>query len=102
EPLAGLIYFHGGGWVFGDLDTHDDICRTLANETACRVIAVDYRLAPEHAFPAAVEDSLAATTWVAENASRLGIDPNRIAIGGDSAGANLAAVVCQRARSAGP
>ena len=102
EPLAGLIYFHGGGWVFGNLDTHDGICRTLANEAACRVIAVDYRLAPEHAFPAAVDDSYAATTWIAQNASRLGIDPNRIAIGGDSAGGNLAAVVCQRAKSAGP
>jgi acetyl esterase len=102
EPLAGLIYFHGGGWVFGDLDTHDGICRTLANEAACRVVAVDYRLAPAHAFPAAVDDSYAATTWVAENAARLGIDANRLAIGGDSAGGNLAAVVCQRAKLNGP
>lgn len=101
ESLAGLIYFHGGGWVFGDLDTHDGICRMLANEAACRVIALAYRLAPEHEFPAAVEDSYAATAWIAQNAVLLGIDPNRIAVGGDSAGANLAAVVCQRAKSTG-
>ena len=101
EQLPGLIYFHGGGWVFGDLDTHDGICRMLANDAGCRVIAVAYRLAPEHAFPAAVEDSCAATTWVTRHTSELGIDQRRIAIGGDSAGGNLAAVVCQRAKKMG-
>lgn len=95
RQLAGLIYFHGGCGVFGNLDTHDGICRMLANESDCRVIAVEYRLAPEHPFPAAVEDSYAATRWVARHALELGIDRDRIAIGGDSAGGNLAAVVCQ-------
>jgi acetyl esterase len=101
EPLPGLIYFHGGGWVFGDLDTHDGVCRMLASDAGCRVIAVAYRLAPEHAFPAAVEDSYAAASWLARHASEFGIDRSRMAIGGDSAGANLAAVVCQRAKKIG-
>jgi acetyl esterase len=102
-PLPALIYFHGGGWVFGDLDTHDGICRMLAHDSGCRVVAVAYRLAPEHQFPAAVEDSYAATVWIAQHAKDLGLDPERIAIGGDSAGGNLSAIVCQRARnSAGP
>jgi len=101
--LPGLIFFHGGGWVFGSLDTHDGLCRVLANEAGCRVISVAYRLGPEHKFPAAVEDSYAATRWVAENAQELGIDPNRIAVAGDSAGGSLAAVVCQLAKQeAGP
>ncbi len=102
EPLAGIVYFHGGAWIFGDLDTHDSMCRMLANESGCRVISIDYRLAPEHKFPAAVEDAYAATDWVAAHGSELAIDPARLAVAGDSAGGNLAAVVCQRAKSSGP
>ena len=100
-PLAGMVYFHGGGFVIGNLDTQDGMCRLLANASGCRLVSVDYRLAPEHKFPAGVEDGLAATRWVAAEASRLGIDPHRIAVAGDSAGGNLAAVVCQMARQAG-
>jgi acetyl esterase len=91
----GLVYFHGGGFVAGSLDTHDGIARALANTCAIRVISVGYRLAPEHPFPAAIEDGCAAARWVAENASALDLDPQRLAVGGDSAGATLAAVVCQ-------
>jgi acetyl esterase len=98
SPLPALIYFHGGGWVIGDLDSHDHLCRALANAVPCTVISVDYRLAPEHKFPAAVDDSYAATEWVAAHAEELGIDPARIAVGGDSAGGNLAAIVSQIAR----
>jgi len=97
----GLIFFHGGGWVIGDLDSHDVVCRKLADEGQLRVIAVDYRLAPEHKFPAAVEDALAATRWIAANADALGIDPSRLLVGGDSAGGNLAAVVAIAARDGG-
>jgi acetyl esterase/lipase len=100
-PLAGIVYFHGGGFVIGNLDTHEGMCRVLANASGCRLVSIDYRLAPEHKFPAGVEDGLAATRWVAVEASRLGIDPRRIAVAGDSAGGNLAAVVCQMARQAG-
>jgi len=96
-----LIYFHGGGFVFGNLDTHDAVCRALAKASGGVVVAVDYRLAPEHKFPAAVDDSHAATKWVAANAERLGIDALRIAVGGDSAGGNLATVVAMRCRDAG-
>jgi acetyl esterase len=96
-----LVYFHGGGFVFGNLDTHDTVCRVLAKESGAVVIAVDYRLAPEHKFPAAVEDSHAATLWVATNAERLGIDASRIAVGGDSAGGNLATVIAMRFRDEG-
>ena len=98
DRLPGLVYFHGGGLVAGSLDTHDAICRALANDSGCRVIAVDYRLAPEHPFPAAVMDARAAISWIIENARELGLDRERIGIGGDSAGGTLAAVGCQIAR----
>ncbi len=94
-----LIYLHGGGFVIGDLDCYDGVCRSLANESGCKVISVGYRLAPEHPFPAAVEDCYAAVKWVETNAGELGVDPTRLAVGGDSAGGNLAAVVCQIAKS---
>jgi acetyl esterase/lipase len=98
--LPGLIYFHGGGLVAGSLDTHDPICRCLANASGCRLVSVDYRLGPEHRFPAAVEDGYAAAAWIATNARELDIDPQRLGVCGDSAGATLAAVVCQRAAGA--
>jgi acetyl esterase len=101
-PLPALVFLHGGGCVFGDLDTHDGLCRMLAAESGCAVVAVDYRRAPEHKFPAAVEDSYTATAWVAEHAAALGLDAGRIAVGGDSAGGGLAAVVAQMAVSRGP
>lgn len=91
----GLVYFHGGGFIAGSLDSHDGIARALANACAARVASIGYRLAPEHPFPAAIEDGCAAARWVAQNASTLGLDPARLAVGGDSAGATLAAVVCQ-------
>jgi acetyl esterase len=97
-PRPALVYFHGGGWVVCDLDTHDVVCTAIAHRAGAVVIAVDYRLAPEHKFPAAVTDSYAATAWVASNAKRLGIDPKRISVGGDSAGGNLAAVVSLKSR----
>ncbi len=97
----GLVFFHGGGWVVGDLDTHDRACRRLAARTGAVVVAVDYRLAPEAKFPAAVEDAHAATVFVAHHAAEFGIDPQRLAVGGDSAGGNLAAVVAHLARDEG-
>ena len=99
--LPALVYYHGGGWVIGDLDTHDTLCRELANGSGCAVVAVDYRMSPEHRFPAAVDDCIAATYWVQRNAAAHAIDAKRIAVGGDSAGGNLAAVVAIAARDAG-
>jgi acetyl esterase len=99
QPL--LVYYHGGGWVIGDLDTHDNLCRFLAEFSGCRVLSVDYRLAPEHPFPAAVDDAIASFAWAAGQAEELCIDASRIAVGGDSAGANLSAAVCLETRGNG-
>jgi acetyl esterase len=99
--LPGLVFFHGGGLVAGSLESHDAICRSLANATGWRLISVGYRLAPEAPFPAAVEDAWAATRWVAGHAAQMGIDPDRVGVCGDSAGGTLAAVVCQTAASCG-
>ena len=99
--LPVLVYYHGGGWVIGDLDTHDTLCRELCNGAGICVIAVDYRMGPEHRFPAAVDDCIAAAVWVKDNAAALKVDPARLAVGGDSAGGNLAAVVAIAARDAG-
>ena len=100
-PLPALVYYHGSGWVIHDLDTYDPVCRAMANGTGCVVVAVDYRKAPEHPFPAALDDCWATLRWTVDNAQRLGIDPRRIGIGGDSAGGNLAAVTAIRARDEG-
>lgn len=96
-----LIYFHGGGWCIGDVDSYDGLCRALANASACAVLSVDYRLAPEHPFPAAVDDARFALQWAAEQADLLGVDAGRIALGGDSAGGNLAIVAALAARDGG-
>ena len=98
DVLAGLVFLHGGGWMIGSLDTYDVVCRRLANDAGVAVVAVDYRLAPEHRYPAAVEDAAVATRWIAREAPSLGIDPARLAVGGDSAGGNLAAVMALMAR----
>jgi acetyl esterase len=97
-PHPVLVFYHGGGWVIGDLETHDGICRSLTNAAACAVASVDYRLAPEHRYPVAAEDSYAALQWVMANGRQLGIDPRRVAVGGDSAGGNLATAVSLMAR----
>ena len=101
KDLPAVVYYHGGGWVFGSLDGVDRSCRALANASGCVIISVDYRLAPEYKFPAAVDDADAALRYVAEHAEEFDIDPNRIAVGGDSAGGNLAATVCLVARDRG-
>ena len=107
RPMAGdgalpmLVYFHGGGWVFGSLETHDALCRIVAHEAGCLVAAIDYRLAPEHPFPAGIEDCADAVAWLAENAGTVGGDASRLAVGGDSAGGNLAAAISQIARDRG-
>src|SRR6478609_1184075 len=97
-PLPLLVFYHGGGYVIGDLDTHDYVCRKIANVAQCCVIAVDYRLAPEHKFPAAVEDAAAGLRWIVQEAQNLSIDPLRVAVGGDSAGGNLSANMAHLSR----
>ncbi|WJR78824.1 alpha/beta hydrolase [Bradyrhizobium sp. NP1] len=97
ETAPGFVFFHGGGMVAGSIETHDRVAAALAEATGCRLVSVEYRLAPEHKFPAAIEDAIAATEFVAKNAASLGIDAARLIVGGDSAGATLAAVVCQYA-----
>ncbi|MCZ7526726.1 MAG: alpha/beta hydrolase [Acidimicrobiia bacterium] len=99
--LPVLVWFHGGGWVLGGLDSHEELLRPLVNATGCVVVSVDYRLAPEHRFPAAVDDAFAAVSWVHDHAEAVGGDPERVAVGGDSAGGNLAAVVSLMARDRG-
>jgi acetyl esterase len=99
--LPGILFFHGGGWVAGSLETHDGLCRRLSNETGCRVIAVDYRLAPEHPFPYGLSDAVAALNHVTRNPNAFGVDLQRLGVAGDSAGATLAATLCRIARDAG-
>jgi acetyl esterase len=101
RTLPGLLYFHGGGWLAGGLRSHDAICRALAASSACRILAVDYRLAPEHPFPAGLEDCLRAVEIAVAQAARFGLDPARIGVAGDSAGGNFAVVVCQLAKARG-
>jgi acetyl esterase len=100
-PTGVLVYFHGGGWVIGDLDSHDETCRRLCRGAGVTVVSVHYRRAPETTFPGAAEDCFAATAWVADHAAELGVDEKRIAVGGDSAGGNLAAAVALMARDRG-
>jgi acetyl esterase len=100
-PLPTLIYYHGGGFVIGNIETHDSTCRRLANKSRCQVISIDYRLAPEHPFPASTDDSLAAFRHIRDNAASFEVDPARLAVGGDSAGGAISAVVCQACRDAG-
>ena len=98
QPQPVLVWYHGGGWVLGSIDSHDGVCRELASRADITVISVDYRLGPDHMFPAAVDDAIASTWWIAENAGELDIDPTRLAVGGDSAGGNLSAVISIHAR----
>jgi acetyl esterase len=98
DPAPAVVYFHGGGWVQGDLDSHHALCTLIAQRVPCRVLSVDYRLAPEHPFPAAVDDALAAYRWTVAHAAQMRIDPKRIAVMGDSAGGNLATVTCLQMR----
>jgi acetyl esterase len=99
--LATLIYYHGGGFVIGNIETHDSTCRRLANKSRCQVISIDYRLAPEHPFPAPIDDGLAAFRHIRDNAAAFGIDARRLAVGGDSAGGGMAAVICQTCKTTG-
>ena len=101
EPLPTLIYYHGGGYVIGNIETHDSTCRRIANKSRCQVISIDYRLAPEHPFPAPIDDGLAAFRHIRDQAASFGVDARRIAVGGDSAGGNLAAVICQTCKRTG-
>jgi acetyl esterase len=101
SPFPVLVYLHGGGWIAGDLNMQDDACRSIANEAGCAVVSVEYRLAPEYRFPAAVHDSHAVARWVADNAGRIRVDPARMAIGGESAGGNLTAAVTLKSRAEG-
>jgi acetyl esterase len=100
-PSTALVYFHGGGWVAGSVEVYDPLARAIARRAGCVVVSVDYRLAPEHPFPAALDDAWTATKWVSANAEELGLDPMKIGVGGDSAGGTLAAVVARRARDQG-
>ena len=101
ETLPGLLYFHGGGWVVGGVETHDSLCRALANAAECLVLSVDFRLSPEHKFPTPAEDCYAALTWAAQNSAMLGLDPARMAVAGDSAGGGLAATMALMSRDRG-
>jgi len=101
SPRPLLVYFHGGGFVAGDLDTHDNLCRRICRDAEIHVLSIDYRLAPEHPFPAAVDDAMTAFRWACTNAAALGATPDRVAVGGDSAGGNLAAVICQKSAARG-
>ena len=100
RPEAAILFMHGGGCVIGDIETHDIFCRALCHDTGATVLSLDYRLAPEHPFPAAVEDTVAALTWLSHEAAALGLDPERIAIAGDSAGGGLAAVALHETKGA--
>ncbi len=101
EPMRGLVYFHGGGYVIGSIETHDGTARALAKRTPCIVVSVDYRLAPEHPYPAALDDAWTAARWVVEHASELGVDGDKVGVGGDSVGATLATIVARRGRDRG-